>query len=183
MYAVYDGHGGVEAAKYCGKHYHERVYQRIAKEWPAIRAAFQYNYDIWGGEGAMSQLQQSPTASEEASQAVAGFRHVILHALGNTFVEFDRELISLSDEEKWDSGATAAVVMLFGPHLFAANVGDAEIVVGSMRDGEKGGYAISASCSFTNIYIYVCVCVRVYICVYIYIYICVCVCVFVCICV
>jgi len=62
-------------------------------------------------------------------------------ALREAFLETDAELLRLCKCHEWDSGTTAAVLLLSGDVLITAHAGDSRIVLATSRPGvQEGGF-------------------------------------------
>eukprot|EP00937_MAST-01D_sp_MAST-1D-sp2_P005615 g5615.t1 len=60
-------------------------------------------------------------------------REAVEKALRECFVQTDAELLAVAAEEEWDSGATAAVLLLSGDVLITAHAGDSRLVLATSR--------------------------------------------------
>ena len=58
-------------------------------------------------------------------------------ALYNTFFKTDQEVLKRSEQQRWNNGCTACVVLLVGKRLYTANLGDAEAVLAMQKPKEK----------------------------------------------
>lgn len=115
FFAVFDGHGGVEASHYLAQHLHVNVAHALLDEAHAI---FQAVDDV-----APASLYDRPTDRDSTTHsALAKLDAVVIASLKACFLQTDKDFIANSTHPQHGSTGTTALVL--GRRLYCANVGD-----------------------------------------------------------
>ncbi len=112
--AVYDGHGGVEAADYLWQHLHVNVADALGHAAPRIVAAARKVKEGRGADGG----EHDPSASLD---------EVICEVVKQSFIETDAKFIATSSRPQ--CGSTATTVIVLGNRFYSFNVGDSRTVL------------------------------------------------------
>jgi len=113
FYGIYDGHAGQKASAFVSYTLHHRICQHAA---------------FLAGPLVENEMQREAIDS-------------VCKALEEGFLQTDTEFINdaLKAENKWKDGTTAVVALLLHSHLFIANVGDSEALLGKLKYNEISG--------------------------------------------
>ena len=113
----------------------EKEYKEIVEKFPGPHS-FLGIYDGHNGRLAAEYL------AEHLHHSVINSEHFqsgdFAEALRRTFVGVDDRFCTAAREKNTQDGSTAAVCLIVGNRLFAANVGDAEVIVGRKKVGGDG---------------------------------------------
>ncbi len=112
--AIYDGHGGVEAAEYLWQHLHVNVADALGRAAPRIAAAVQKVQEGRGGTNG----DDDPSAS---------LNDVIGEVVKQSFIEADAQFIATSSRPQ--CGSTATTVIILGNRFYSFNVGDSRTIL------------------------------------------------------
>ncbi len=113
--AVYDGHGGVEAADYLWQHLHVNVADALGHAAPRIVTAAR---KVKEGRGADGDGDDDPSASLD---------EVICEVVKQSFIETDAKFIATSSRPQ--CGSTATTVIVLGNRFYSFNVGDSRTIL------------------------------------------------------
>ncbi len=111
--AVYDGHGGIEAADYLWQHLHVNIADALGCAAPRIVAAAMKGKE---GRGSANGDDSSATLDE-----------VIGEVVKKSFIETDAQFIATSSRPQCGSTATTTIVL--GNHFYSFNVGDSRTIL------------------------------------------------------
>lgn len=135
--AVYDGHGGQEAADFAANHLHQ--YMRFGGATPpfathdaqvaALLSSDSPDGKDGGGSTVVSRVEQVAAAAAAATRPqlrdADAFRREIEYAFGRA----EADILTLSRRLGTRDGTTAACVWIHEGTLYAANVGDSRVVL------------------------------------------------------
>ncbi|TMW61210.1 hypothetical protein Poli38472_013673 [Pythium oligandrum] len=116
FFAVYDGHGGMEASRFLG----ETLHHSVAMEFWSKRKLLVPDEDA-----------ETPEDTEELHSRIE-------ECLVNAFQRTDDEFLATS--ERPQAGSTATTVLIAGKYVYVANVGDSRTVM-----SKQGGVAVRLS--------------------------------------
>lgn len=102
--AIYDGHNGHLAAQHAA----DRLHHVLASH---------------SGMSTLAQERPPPVRVDQDGKAA------IVQALHDSFEQIENEIIQMTLDRDQQDGATALVSMVFGGHLFVANIGDSRAVI------------------------------------------------------
>ncbi len=111
--AIYDGHGGIEAAEYLWQHLHLNIADALGRAAPRIIAAAMKDKE---GRGSADGDESLPTLDE-----------VIGEVVKESFIQTDAEFIATSSRPQ--CGSTATTVIILGNHFYSFNVGDSRTIL------------------------------------------------------
>ncbi|KAH3757923.1 protein phosphatase [Pelomyxa schiedti] len=126
--AVYDGHGGAEAADYCVKRLHFVLVRKLTQalggkppRLPKFEEDEDWEYDEDEDEG-----ETEPTDPGKITEMT---HELVMKALTDTFVAVEIKFL----EKLYDSGCTALCVLVINGFVYVANAGDCRCIIVSLN--------------------------------------------------
>jgi serine/threonine protein phosphatase PrpC len=154
LYGIYDGHVGKRASAFVSDTLHDRICRDPAFPDGSLLsllapgsadnvASGQENQEAKAakeerpgpdGEAVCVEAATTTTSIEQVTESIC-------RAMEAGFLQTDREFIedALKAENKWKDGSTAVVVLLLDSHIFVANVGDSEALLGKRTYNKSAG--------------------------------------------
>ena len=115
FYAVYDGHGGGEAAEYAKAHLHRHLIRHLAEKLGSRRGGgAAVGTGDGGGGGVGDGVAAAPTTDDLAA------------SLRDAFLSTDKQLLTTTTTS---SGATAVACLVTPTHILVGNAGDSRAVI------------------------------------------------------